>query len=397
MGGAHAAVAVGPLRGDDELDQLAEILREGLRFPQRVPSDWTEHYDRGDWRVARARGRVVGGLALLRCGQYFGGRAVPMVGIHGVAIAAEARGRGAGTRLMQHVMRELHRDGVALATLYPATQPVYRAAGFEQAGIHLGYEVAPESVPAGDRDGAAIVRVGRDDTWADLVDLYERVAAGRPGYARRSPWHWGRLRQGSNRTNVAFRVRERGHTTGYAVLAQTPDPSGTNRYAVVVRDWCASTPVAVRRLWALLADHRSMAVAVRWSGPPADAMQLVLTDARVRVTRVERWMTRIVHARAALEARGYATDGALELDLHDDLLPRNAGRLVLQVTGGRATVRRGGRGELSLDARGLAPLYTGYLSATELAATGALTGTAAALAAADALFAGATPSLPEIF
>ena len=63
----------------------------------------------------------------------------------------------------------------------------------------------------------------------------------------------------------------------------------------------------------------------------------------------------------------------------------------------RGAVRRGGRGRLALDVRGLAPLYSGHLPAETLARAGALTGPAADQAAATATFAGAAPSMTDMF
>jgi predicted acetyltransferase len=50
-----------------------------------------------------------------------------------------------------------------------------------------------------------------------------------------------------------------------------------------------------------------------------------------------------------------------------------------------------------MDIRGLAPLYTGHLSAEQLALTGLLEGPSEALAAASAVFAGPAPGMGERF
>ncbi|MBI3925782.1 MAG: GNAT family N-acetyltransferase [Armatimonadetes bacterium] len=66
--------------------------------------------------------------------QWFGGRAVPMTGIAGVAVAPEARARAVGRALIRETLQELHKEGVALSALYPSTLPFYRASGYELAG-----------------------------------------------------------------------------------------------------------------------------------------------------------------------------------------------------------------------------------------------------------------------
>src|SRR6185295_16930186 len=79
------------------------------------------------------------GLVLIPMGQWFGGKRVPMTGIAAVAVEPFARGKGAAKRLLVSMLQELQGKGVALSTLYPATQVLYRAVGYEQAGSR--YEV----------------------------------------------------------------------------------------------------------------------------------------------------------------------------------------------------------------------------------------------------------------
>ena len=82
---------------------------------------------------------------------------------------------------------------------------------------------------------------------------------------------------------------------------------------------------------------------------------------------------------------------------HADVLPANAGRYVLKVADGRGRVESGGRGELALDVRGLAALYSGFLAPSELVRCGLATGSAAALEAAATLFTGPHPWMRDGF
>ncbi len=112
-----------------------------------------------------------------------------------------------------------------------------------------------------------------------------------------------------------------------------------------------------------------------------------------------RWMLRLVDVRAALEARGYppGLTARLELEVDDDLLAGNRGRITLEVADGRGSVSDGGAGALKAHVRGLAPLYSGHLDAAALAAIGLVDGSAGALATASAIFAGPAPWMMEIF
>lgn len=94
--------------------------------------------------------------------------------------------------------------------------------------------------------------------------------------------------------------------------------------------------------------------------------------------------------------RGYGEGVSAEahLDVRDDVLPTNNARFVVEVSGGRARVRKGGRGSAKIDVRGLAALYSGFMSPRELVATGYVDGPCDAL---GPVFAGPHPWMGEIF
>jgi predicted acetyltransferase len=75
----------------------------------------------------------------------------------------------------------------------------------------------------------------------------------------------------------------------------------------------------------------------------------------------------------------------------------NNGQFVLTVSGGRGEVTRGGKGELQLDVRALAPLYTGLFTPYQLQLTGQIVATDDALTVATQLFTGSEPWMPDKF
>ena len=85
------------------------------------------------------------------------------------------------------------------------------------------------------------------------------------------------------------------------------------------------------------------------------------------------------------------------MEVWDDLLPENNGKYVLGVSGGRGQVTKGGRGDLRLNVRGLAPLYTGLFTPYQLQLTGQLEATDNAIAVAALMFAGSEPWMPDFF
>lgn len=109
-------------------------------------------------------------------------------------------------------------------------------------------------------------------------------------------------------------------------------------------------------------------------------------------------MLRVVNLEKALTERGYPPNlsGLLELEIADPLLSANTGRWILEVADGRGVVKAGGGGRLKLDINSLPPLYSGFLSARQLARAGRLEGAPEQIALADELFAG-EPRLSDFF
>lgn len=101
---------------------------------------------------------------------------------------------------------------------------------------------------------------------------------------------------------------------------------------------------------------------------------------------------------AALKLRGYPPlDAQLELDIADDSLPENAGRYVLSLRAGKATVARGGEGLIRVDVRGLAAIYSGFTHPSDVQAAGLLDAERAEIARLGAVFAGPAPFILDAF
>lgn len=365
-------------------------------FLQSKP-DLDERLGARNLRVARRGGQVVAGLGAIAMGHWFGGRAVPCVGISAVAVAPEHRSRGIAGQMMRAALEEAQRDGVPLSSLYPATFPVYRAAGYETAGNRVLYRIQIAHLGAGAREPEV-----REATAADHVvlhALYEARARTLSGAIHRSAYFWTRILEGLGEEARAYLVEGSSGPEGYVVLTYRPSPSPTAANDLPVRDVVARTPAAARRILRLLADHRSVARTASFAGGPGEPLLLHAREERLEIADMMRWMLRIVDVRGALEARGWSphVEGEVHLDVRDELMPHNTRRWVLEVSGGRAEVREGGHGSIAIDVRGLAALYAGYLPAEELSVGGLCSGAEADLARASAIFAAPAPWLVEIF
>lgn len=382
-------------RRPSDLKAFTPILEEALSFdPARTPHFYA-NVGASCFRLARRAGEVVAGYALYPVAQWFGGRAVGTAAIAAVAVATHQRGSGLGAALMKDALVDAARRRLPLATLYPATYPVYRRAGFEAAGTYTLVRLPP-AVLTVDPDGAKL-RPMRPKERAIVVRLEADRGRSSQGALVRNAWLWKRLLENPMRPVRTFVLDGPTGPEGYVAYQQVPTTS--NHYEVVVRDWVAATPSAARGLLGLFARHRSMADAILLPVAPAEPLLLHLRETPAEVAKRIHWMLRIVDAKGALEARGYPAglDHRLDLEIDDPLVPSNAGRFTLDIHGGRARVARGGRGTLRIHVRGLAALYSSHMSAHALAVAGLAEGSAGVLEAASAAFAGPPPWMAEIF
>ena len=390
---------ISPPTDDQEAGDFARLACQALFFQPDDFDSWIKAEMLGNVRLARVNGKLAGGLVRQPMGQWFGGKSVPMAGIRMVAVAPEHRGGGIGARLMRATLEELHRDGVPLSTLYPATQPLYRRQGYEQAGTRLCYRIPTRAIDLGDR--TLTLRKITESDMPQVREIYARRAQRTAGNLDRSEWLWARIFDPPAWVSpmYGYLVERDGELEGYIVYSQKLLAATAHDNEVTVVDFVALTGDAGRRLLTFLADHRSVAEHFTFYGAPADPLLYLPSEQTFKVTDRLDWMLRLVDVRAALMARGYPAGltAELHLDVRDDVLPANNGRFVLHVADSGGETAQGGRGELGIDVRGLAALYSGHLSPGELQATGYVEGRARVLACAESIFAGPAPWMSDVF
>jgi predicted acetyltransferase len=311
------------------------------------------------------------------------------------------------SELMRTVLEEALREGVALSSLYPATFPVYRAAGYETAGNRVIYRVALASLrsaaaspasPASPADSKVRAASAGADR-ATMKALYDARARGLAGAVDRSGYLWQRVFDPVGDEGVGYVVEGQRGPEGYVVVAQRPPPAPLQPMEIVVRDCVARTAAAGRQILRLLADHRSVVRSATLAMGPGDPLLMLAREEKHEIVDVLRWMLRIVDVRAALARRGWSplVRGELHMDVRDPLLPENARRWVIELADGNVEIREGGSGALAIDVRGLAALYSGFLPAEELRAADLCEGADDELARATAMFAGPAPWAADFF
>lgn len=319
-------------------------------------------------------GQLLGKAVDLHHEQWWAGRRVTAADVAGVAVAAEARGRGVARALLRTLLAEARERGAAISALYPTVTGPYRSCGWEVAGAQRAVELPTVALPAHRPAPELTVRAGRAADLPAVAALYERVARHRCGLLTREdvydPEPSTGLPDGLDGLTL---VEQDGRLVGYAAWARG---RGYDRHAILtVEDVFATTAAAARELVGFLAGWRSVTPTVRlWPlAHDAVAAQLPLEQVRVHEERI--WMHRPVDVARAVADRGWRTGvrGRVDFALTDADAPWNSGFWRLEVDNGEARLHRiPDEPDLSLDVRGFALLYTGAADAYAVAEAGLL-------------------------
>ena len=393
----------GRILNSEELQELGTILSQCFNMPASVWQKYSQRLGQDSFRYVRQANQIVGGLGIYHMGQWFGGKQLAMAGLAAVGVAPEYRGTGIVFQLLTQTLRELYNQGVPISVLYPATQRPYRKVGYEQGGTFCNFKLPTNSIKLAISEEAVKEIRSLPMQRVNLIrpeafyDVYRQQAIKNNGNLERNQAIWARVIEPEpNREIYAYLVGNEAQPEGYIIFKQQ---SENQLSQVVISDWVALTPAAAKRLWVFLGDHRSIAQEVLWHGSLNDPFVSLLAEQTSKIVSCDRWLLRIINVPQALAQRGYpvGVEAELHLEVHDELLPENHGKFVLRVSNGQGEVIGGGSGELKLNVRGLASLYTGLFSPHQLLVSGQLEGSDRALATASLLFAGSHPWMRDFF
>ena len=363
-----------PISTESQEQQYKQLSSQAFNFKTDYWPFFVQCAGRENLRVLEDGDTVLGGLAIYRMGQWFGGKRLPMAGFALVVARPERRGQGVARRMMAESIQELASE-FPIATLYASTQALYRRVGFEQAGTANNYAMPIASLGKATMDGMHAVDPCDHEPFRDLDRQRARTS---DGCLDRSEGMWHRLTRDDLHKPFAYVVQYDDGPEGFLIFdQQTSNLPAWPRYdkctVLRARDLVATTPRAYDSILAFVAGQRSIVDLFSWNGPAADPWLLRSAENHAIVAAHRRWLLRILDVRRALEQRGYrGADGELHLEVHDDLIEANCGRFLLRVEQGSGRVEEGGNGAVRLDISALAPLFTGYLSAQALADAGKL-------------------------
>jgi predicted acetyltransferase len=383
-----------PIAGD--LHAEARILSTAFGTTPDHSAQWIENSGRQLFRRLVDGDRVLGTIVLVPMGIYFGGKSIPMTGIAGVAVDPTARGRGVARQLMEHALREIHDQGVPLSGLYSAMHPLYRSVGYEHAGAQYRVKVPLHLLPRSPRQFERFTDADFDEVKA----CYAQAAHTWDGHLDRGPYCWGRVKNFRGHLMQGFVSRDdQGVLDAYVFCNQNQTGDIYDDQQLTVMDFAATTPAALKGVMGFLRGYSSISGNAVWKGSPSHPILTALDDRRYTVELLDHWMLRVVNLPEALKGRGVRGGGqeAVDIAVVDDLFPKNAGNWTVSVEAGRYDARRGGSGSVSVTARGLAALYTGFMSARQLALINLVEGDTQGLDQLDAVFPVGQPTMIDIF
>ncbi|WP_414623570.1 enhanced intracellular survival protein Eis [Calothrix sp. CCY 0018] len=378
----------------EDVQKFGSILEQCFLASPGEEEAWLKRMGVENIRLIHEEKQVVGGLVVIPMGQWWGGESVPMTGIAGVGVAPEYRGSGAALSLMQQTVKELYANDVPISVLYPATQRLYRKVGYQQGGSFCSWEIPASSIQIKEQP-LPIKSVPLDSEI--FYDLYTKQGQNINGYLNRNQTIWNRIiKSGEKEVFYSYILGSIAKPEGYIIISQY---SADNDNILSVVDWVTLTNAATKTFWSFLSNHRSQIDKIRWRGSAIDNLTLILPEQTAKNRHIQRWMLRIINVEKALSARSYpsAVETELHLEITDDLIAENNGKFILSIANGCGNITKGGKGELKLDIRGLAPLYTGLFSPQQLQLAGKLDATEKIISTATQIFAGTSPWMADFF
>ena len=376
-----------------QAEQLVLMAGQAFAFD---PTQWLNSLgDDGfdNMRTLTSGQGVAAGLVIHAVGQWFGGQRLASHAITALVAAAHVRRQHVGRALITSTLREARENRVPLSVLFASTPTFYRQVGYEPAGTSMFFRAPTHCLPSS-TEGAEFAPFTPAEQ-APIRELYRRFASKRSGMLDRNDHFWRmQLEPYDGSRRYAYRIDFAGSLEGY-VCFQHARPSNT----LIVQEALASTTRAAKAALALISHHKAIAESVVFPDGPQGSLRKLISGNQARPEpNCPEWLLRIVDVPAALEQRGYpALDTWLELEITDDTLPENAGRYVLGLQAGKATVTRGGAGHLQLDVRALAAVFSGFCHPSEMQAAGLLHGEPSEVARLGAVFSGPSPYLQDQF
>lgn len=339
-----------------------------------------------------------------------GGGFLPCAGITSVGVLPTHRRQGVLRRLMRAQLDDIRERGQPMAYLWASEASIYQRYGYGVGALMGSVDIRRTGTPflrPFERRGR-VRMIDRQEAMKIMPSVYERVRPTRPGFLGRDEIWWPVLfhdpeHERDGATPLFFVVHESDEGVegyvAYRVKEEWDDSVGPNG-AMRIEELMASTSDAYASLWRYCLDVDLVRRVKAWKRPADEPLLHMLVEPRALGLSVRdgTWL-RLVDVRAALEARMYAAEGRLVLDLRDPFCPWNEGRWELEAGSDRADVRPSDSDpDVMLQVEDLAAMFLGAVAPSALARAGRIEASPEAVARADRLFATElAPWCPHVF
>lgn len=398
---------------EDEVEAFGRQLSLGFGHDYRPEAMATRrHFLEVDRSIAAFDGQELAGTAsAFTYRMSTPGGEVPCAGVTMVTVKPTHRRQGVLTRMMAHQLADVRARGEPAAALWASEAPIYGRFGYGMAAAVESFRIERDRT-AFDRSpaaGGSVRLIDAAEAAAALPKLWEQERQRRPGMMTRSAAWWEHRifadpegwRRGHSAQLVALYRDANGAPAGYARYRVKPDHDDQNCPAghLRVEELIAPTRGAQAALWRYLFGVDLIKTIDAELRPAGDPLPWMLADTRRlrRLTDDGLWL-RNVDVRAMLEARRYAAEGRLVLEVVDPFLG-GGGRYALEGGPSGATVKPTQEGPaLTLRIDDLGALYPGGVHPRVLHDAGRIEGDSRVLDRAGAMFAWpVAPWCPEVF
>jgi predicted acetyltransferase len=343
-------IEIRPIRADEfeAYARATDAAFSGVASPEELEDD--RSVAELDRRFAALEdGTIVGGASAASFHMTVpGGHTVPTAGITHVGVMPTHRRRGVNTALMRAQLEDARDRGEPLAALHASEGGIYRGFGFGMGTFvaDLDVETSHSAFHAGYAPSGRVRLLPRDEAMPRMRRIFDAAVPARPGMLaiddRWFTWRYAELTPDKESpTFYAVHETDEGEPDAYAVYKVKHDwPREIPRNKLDVNDLMSATPQATADIWRFVFDIDLVERVIVTDRPADDPLlHLVVEPRHLGYSLRDGTYLRLVDVPAALEARRYAGDGSLVLEVSDAFCPWNEGRYELTATGGSAACR----------------------------------------------------------
>lgn len=358
-----------------------EAISRGFQEQER---DEVAEFDRPIMENDRFFGFKVGHRWVSTCGAFSrrltvpGGADVPIAAVTVVTVHPPFRRRGLLSQMMTHQLQDVARRGEPLAALWASESLIYGRFGYGPAAsrARLSGDNRRLSFLPGIAVTGSVDEVTKEQFLAVAAGLHEAGRSDRPGSLNRDESWWEIstfdmefARNGASELRYLLHYNDSGDADGFAIYRFKDDfgPAGPNG-EVRIQEIRADDPDAYAGLWRYLLDLDLARKFLLRNAPVDEPLRHLVADARAVVTEVsDNIYLRVVDVIGALQARRYAAEIDVVIEVTDALLPENTGKYRLQAGADQAVVSRVRTApDVSLSILELGAIYLGGVPLTDL-------------------------------